>query len=370
LECDRYDKHKWRDGDHIISISGPLFMDWLADAGGRGAIDLVMHVQRVEFKEAVEWLSGLDFSQRPAQATGSAQAKDSEPRALEMPEDSPRRWDAVREYLVERRKLPAVLVDRLHERELVYADVYQNGVFVRHSLQARSWQRGEVVGASLRGTWGENNPFHGLAPGSARDQGWFWIGTGQGPVQRVLLVESPIDAMSLAMLDRAQRGPEGVSIYLSTDGSGGVPVEALKAVLQSGGLVAVAFDADVAGEVMAWRVAQQVPGIERMTPNQGKDWNEALVRPEGVGNRWRQKYPELGQLWEWHGAAVALGKSEGYLSRITEVAREVVKGEGLSENARVAMQQDCDNASKERSPQDKNSIPSRPFQAFAVDMDR
>jgi len=27
LELDRHDKHKWRDGDHIISISGPLFMD-------------------------------------------------------------------------------------------------------------------------------------------------------------------------------------------------------------------------------------------------------------------------------------------------------------------------------------------------------
>ena len=36
LELDRYDKHKWRDGDHIISISGPLFMDWLADQGGAG----------------------------------------------------------------------------------------------------------------------------------------------------------------------------------------------------------------------------------------------------------------------------------------------------------------------------------------------
>ena len=46
--------------------------------------------------------------------------------------------------------------------------------------------------------------------------------TGQGP---------------RAVLDRAQRRPEGVSIYLSTDGSGGVPTEALKMVLRSGGLV-------------------------------------------------------------------------------------------------------------------------------------
>ncbi|NMF84171.1 strawberry notch C-terminal domain-containing protein [Nodosilinea sp. P-1105] len=340
LEPDRHDKHKWRNGDHIISISGPLFMDWLADAGGRGAIDLVMQVQGVEFKEAVEWLSGRDFSQRPTQVSSSTQAKDPEPRALEMPENSSRRWDAVREYLVEGRKLPAVLVDRLHQRGLVYADEYQNAVFVRHSLQARSWQRWEVVGASLRGTWGESNHFHGLAPGSARDQGWFWLGTGQGPVNRVLLVESPIDAMSLAVLDRAQRGAEGVAIYLSTDGSGGVPGEALKTVLRSGGLVAAAFDADMAGETMAWRMAQQVPGIERLTPNQGKDWNEVLVNPEGGGNGWQQSRPELGQLWRWHGAAVALGRPEGYLSRITEVARDVAKGQPLSEKAIAAMQRD------------------------------
>ncbi|PSR19301.1 hypothetical protein C8255_02775 [filamentous cyanobacterium CCP3] len=355
LECDRYDKHKWRNGDHIISISGPLFMDWLADAGGRGAIDLVMHVQGVEFKEAVEWLSGQDFSQRPAQVSRSAQAQVSESRTLEMPGDSPRRWDAVREYLVEGRNLPAVLVDRLHERGLIFADDHQNAVFLRHQLQAQTWSRGEVIGASLRGTWGEENHFHGLAPGSARDHGWFWIGTGQGLVNRVLLVESPIDAMSLAVLDRAQRGPEGVSIYLSTDGSGGVPIEELKTVLRSGGLVAVAFDADVAGELMAWRVAQQVPGIERLTPNQGKDWNEVLVNPEGGGNGWQQGRPELDQLWHWHGAAVALGRPEGYLSRITEVAREVAKGNPLSEKAKAAMQRDLDSSSRSLTKPDRTS---------------
>jgi hypothetical protein len=340
LEPDRHDRHKWRDGDHIISISGPLFMDWLADAGGRGAIDLVMHVQGVKFKQAVEWLSGQDLSQRPAQVATYAKTEEREPRVLEVPAANEHRWAGAREYLVEARKLPAVLIDRLNERSLIFADDHQNAVFLRHQLQIQTWNRGEVIGASLRGTWGENNHFHGLAPGSARNQGWFWIGTGQGPVQRVLLVESPIDAMSLAVLDRAQRGPEGVSIYLSTDGSGGVPTEALKTVLRSGGLVAAAFDADVAGETMAWRVAQQVPGIERLTPNQGKDWNEVLVQPEGMGNSWRQERQELGQLWQWHGAAVALARPEGYLSRITEVARDVVKGNQLSEKAKVAMFRD------------------------------
>ncbi|MGG6242814.1 strawberry notch C-terminal domain-containing protein [Nodosilinea sp. AN01ver1] len=350
LECDRHDKHKWRNGDHIISISGPLFMDWLADAGGRGAIDLVMQVQGVEFKEAVEWLSGRDFSQRPAHVATHNQTEEREPKVLAVPAANEHRWAGVWEYLVETRKLPVVLVDRLNERGLIFADDHQNAVFLRHQLQAQTWSRGEVIGASLRGTWGEENHFHGLAPGSARDQGWFWIGTGRGLVNRVLLVESPIDAMSLAVLDRAQRGPEGVSIYLSTDGSGGVPTEALKTVLRSGGLVAAAFDADVAGETMAWRVAQQVPGIERLTPNQGKDWNEVLVNPEGGGNGWQQSRPELGQLWGWHGAAVALGRPERYLSRITEVAREVVKGNTLSDKAQQTMARDLEDWSREGQP--------------------
>jgi hypothetical protein len=350
LELDRHDKHKWRDGDHIISISGPLFMDWLADKGGRGAIDLVMHVQEVEFKEAVEWLSGRDLSQRPANISTHAHSEEREPRwrslsagdALEMPEANERRWDAVREYLVENRKLPAVLVDRLHERGLVFADDHQNAVFVRHNLTNNTWVRGDVTGASLRGTWGEDNHYHGLAPGSARDQGWFWIGTGNGPVRRVLLTESPIDAMSLALLDKERRVQPGVTIYLSTDGSGGFPVKGLRAILNNGGLVAAAFDADQAGELMAWRLAQQLPGVRRLTPIQSKDWNERLMHPESLEKVAQQtaNQAQIKQLWQWHLTAKILRRPEAYLKRITEVARETIKGTPLSEKATIAMTSD------------------------------
>jgi hypothetical protein len=174
-----------------------------------------MHVQEVEFKEAVEWLSGRDLSQRPADIIPIIVQR-SENRDPLKCQQRMSRWDAVREYLVETRKLPAVLVDRLHERGLVFADDHQNAVFVRHSLTNNTWVRGEVTGASLRGTWGEDNHYHGLAPGSARDQGWFWIGTGNGPVRRVLLTESPIDAMSLALLDkerRVQPGSDHLPVY-------------------------------------------------------------------------------------------------------------------------------------------------------------
>lgn len=245
----------------------------------------------------------------------------------------------MREYLVETRKLPAILVDRLHEKGLVYADAHQNAVFVRHGLKENTWTRGEVTGASLRGTWGEDNHYHGLAPGSIRSQGWFWLGTGHGPVQRVFLTESPINAMSLAVLDKGRQAQPGVTIYLSTDGSGGVPIEALKLVLQDGGRVFAAFDADQAGTLMAWRIAEQVPGVERLMPKHGKDWNERLMKSESSEGRLycNSQNAEMNQLWRWHLVAKLLDKPDAYLSRITEVAREAVKGTPLSNKAVIAM---------------------------------
>jgi DNA primase len=148
--------------------------------------------------------------------------------------------------------------------------------------------------------------------------------------------------MSLALLDKERRVQPGVTIYLSTDGSGGFPIKGLKPILQNGGNVVAAFDADQAGELMAWRLAQQLPGVERLTPGQGKDWNEKLMHPEQSG---KVVHPaasqnQMKQLWQWHLAATALGRPEAYLARITEVAKESAKGASLSEKAASAMTRD------------------------------
>ena len=243
---------------------------------------------------------------------------------------------------MESRKLPAGLVDRLYDKGLIYADNFQNAVFVRHALSADSWMRGEVTGASLRGTWGEKNAYRGLAPGSDKENGWFWIGAGKGEIRRVLLTESAIDAMSLAVLDKQRQAQQGVTLYLSTDGSGTVPLQALGQLLNRKGQVVAAFDDDRAGEEMAWQIAQQLSGVSRMTPAYGKDWNERLVcdgQPEQANLSDLDK-PTLRSLWQWYQAARLLSKSEAYLSRITEVARAALQGELLSQTAQTTMQQD------------------------------
>ncbi|MFM2433161.1 MAG: hypothetical protein RLZZ511_4375, partial [Cyanobacteriota bacterium] len=335
LEPDRHDKHKWCDDNHIISITGEKFHDWAVDKGGGGAIDLVMHVQQCDFRTAVEWLSG---HQLPEQSS----PKQSQPRILQLPESNAANWPAVKQYLTETRGLPTEWIDALHDRGLIYADQHQNAVFVRHQEERsdKAWVRGDATGACLRGTQGE--PFHGLSPGSERKAGYFWLRRGQEEVKRVVLVESAIDAISLAALEKEKLAELGTTVYLSTDGSGAIPTEALKAVMEKDGQVLVAFDADGAGEKMAWRVAGEVLGVKRMVPVVGKDWNDRLLA---------EQQPELQQaeqtdrqvfktLWKWYRVAGEVGHQEGYLKRITEVAREVVDGKGLSEKAGQAMNRD------------------------------
>lgn len=115
------------------------------------------------------------------------------------PEPDEANWQPVKVYLTQSRKLPAAVLDKLHQEGLVYADQNQNVVFLRRSFE------GEVVGASLRGTAGKHNSFKGLAYDTRRSQGWFNVGSQQpGQVYQVVLVESAIDAVSYQVLHSTQ----------------------------------------------------------------------------------------------------------------------------------------------------------------------
>lgn len=93
-------------------------------------------------------------------------------------------------------------------------------------------------------------------------------------------------------------------------------VEALKAVIQNGGKVAIAFDADKPGELMAWRIAQHLLEVNRLLPTKGKDWNEQLIGPAQPAPH-RQKFSVL---WKWYQAASTIGHPEKYADRIREIA--------------------------------------------------
>ena len=270
LEPDPKDKHKWQNEHHTINITGSKFYDWKQMEGGGGAIDLVMHVNQCDYKQSVAWL-GDRFGETATIEAANYKTKNiiqTEPvREFVPPVPEHDKWQKVKQYLTRDRKLPSGLVDKLHEQGLIYADENQNAVFIRRSIDEL-----RITGASLRGTVGEDNKFKGLAKGSRRKDGWFYFERGEqsiDSVRRVVLVESPIDAMSLAVLERTDSKK---TLYLSTDGAGQIPTEYLKKV----GEVAIAYDNDRVGREMAIKVQSQLPKAMRKTPKE-IDWNQDLV---------------------------------------------------------------------------------------------
>lgn len=264
------DKHKWKNARHTITITGSKFYDWKQMRGGGGSIDLVMQINECDFKQAVVWLSDR-FGEGVTIEAVTQKAREiieGEPVPEFVPpgiEES--NWSSVKEYLTRKRLLPSSLIDKLHDSGLIYADSKQNAVFLRRSLDEEKI----ITGASLRGTVGANNTFKGLAKGTKRSEGWFYFERGEqseDSIKRVVLVESPIDAMSLAVMERTNSKK---TLYLSADGAGRLPLEFLQEVE-----VAIAFDNDEAGEEMATRVKSKLPKAIRKIPS-SVDWNQDLV---------------------------------------------------------------------------------------------
>ncbi len=67
---------KWKGHGHIINIDGPKFYDFAPDQqkGSGGAIDLVMHVNQCNFRQAVVWLDER-FGEAGVERAAIAKAK-------------------------------------------------------------------------------------------------------------------------------------------------------------------------------------------------------------------------------------------------------------------------------------------------------
>ncbi|MBW4639119.1 MAG: plasmid recombination protein [Gloeocapsa sp. UFS-A4-WI-NPMV-4B04] len=286
LDPDPKDKHKWIHENHIINITSSKFYDWQHLKGGGGAIDLVMHVNQCDFKQAIAWLNdrlgeGATIDAVTYQTRDIIQTE--QPQPFISPTPNVDKWQIVKAYLTRERRLPSSLVDNLHSSGLVYADDKQNAVFIRRSLNEEI-----ITGATLRGTAGTDNTFKGLAIGSKRNAGWFHFqkgGQSGDPIQRAVLVESPIDAMSFSVLDRTESRK---TIYLSTDGAGEVPVEFLRTLPASS--VVIAYDNDQPGNSMALHMMEQLPNSIRRSPK-AHDWNEELKNMFNLEPQQQPKQP-------------------------------------------------------------------------------
>lgn len=273
-EKDPQDPQKWN------TPSGPIwlgkgkdshkFFDHLTGKGGGGAIDLAMHIQRCDFKQAVTALSGAlgqtntrcnSSRKKAAMVTGNV----SDGHFIRPAADF-RHLPKVVEYLTQTRGLSLSLVQQHVDRGQLYADARRNAVFI-------CADGGNDTGAELRGTG--KVAFKGMATGSRRGEGFF-MSTHSSPT-RVVIVESAIDALSYQTLF-----PGEPACIVST--AGVLPdCPALATLAGTLGVsdIAIAYDNDPAGNEAASKLIDQLAvdkalTLRRRTPSSAKDWNEAL----------------------------------------------------------------------------------------------
>lgn len=249
---DRYDRHKWHTSQGVLSVTGAKFMNWNRAQGGGGAIDLVMHLHTVGFRQAVQWLGQSFPGPFPAEP-------DPVPpqAALALPLPVPAKLWRVRQYLIGQRALPQTLIEPLIQSGALYADHHANAVFLLLGKEK------QPVGAELRGT--TSRPWRGLAPGSQKDLGFFAI--PPAPLPAIILVESAIDAISCFALHPDHR-------CISTAGARSNPFW-LTALIAQGYCVQCGFDADPTGDNMARALIALHPTVQRLRPTR-HDWNDAL----------------------------------------------------------------------------------------------
>ena len=251
-ELDRYDKQKWHTPQGVLSVTGAKFMNWNRSRGGGGAIDLVMHLHNLGFQQAVQWLE----QRFPLSASAGTTPGAPKP-ALSIPVPDPAKLWRVQRYLISERRIPPALVQSLIQSGHLYADHRANAVFLLLGKEKNT------VGAELRGTtsW----PWHGLAPGSQKDHGFFSIPSA--PLPAIILVESAIDAISCFALHPQHR-------CISTAGARPNP-RWLPSLIDQGYSVYCGFDADPTGDHMADAMIALHPGIQRLRPS-AHDWNDML----------------------------------------------------------------------------------------------
>ena len=179
-------------------------------------------------------------------------------------------------YLTQVRRLPSVVVTAAIRREQVKEGPHASAWFAHRD------HAGRLTGIEIRGP-----DYRGFSTGG--DKTLFRLpGAPNGsrlPVTRLAVTEAPIDALSLAAIERLRTE----TLYISTAGGMGPHTlkaleQLLKAVADNPNALAVAaFDADLQGERYAGFLAEMaakagVPCDRLIPPDGWNDWNQALTR--------------------------------------------------------------------------------------------
>jgi len=229
-------------------------MNWSLHKGGGGAVDLIIHLENLDFKSAVLQLANRfpDDSLRSPHRTRPANNYVFQP-----PEKNDHNLSAVVHYLHHIRKIPMDIVRRVFLSGMLYADNRSNAVFLLLGKEKKT------VGAELRGT--SQKRWVGMAKGSNKNLGAFSVKALNAGY--IVICESAIDAISYFAMH-----PD--CIAASTSGATPAPSWLYKLV-KCDIEIFCGFDDDETGNRNADEMIRLFPKIKRLKPEK-HDWNDVL----------------------------------------------------------------------------------------------
>ncbi len=271
----------WRGPSMAININDSKYFDHKQNKGGGGSIDLVMHTQDCDFRQALSWLADRYGDDAAASSVASSarnyvkKAKlTRKPYSPPEPSSDLDDWQAVRAYLVGERAINSYLVDFYHDNGVLYASRYKghvNSVFLSSTGNC----------AEIQGITGKR--YKGLAPGSRPTQGGFRVIRNQAKSQQkdlpLVLAESAIEALSFAEICDYD------CEIISTCGCKPDADFLFKAILQNRKVI-VAYNNDDAGEKaysdLLINYKNNNSSIKKRFPDKScNDWNDLLQLSKG-----------------------------------------------------------------------------------------
>ena len=190
---------------------------------GVEAIDLVMNTLQTDLVGATQWLTQRFGVAPTMQLVNDRVVQIITEQPIEKfipPRPKREKWGEVKDYLTRTRRLPAKLVERLHEEGLIYADEGGKLICLHRDFEER------VTGATAIDLSVKDCPSESVA-GSGLSVGWYYFQSSpQGKIDKVVVMDDPLEAMAYATLNPA----EETMLFLAGHEGGWLPGDKLHRV--------------------------------------------------------------------------------------------------------------------------------------------
>lgn len=230
--------------------------------GGKNALNCLTDVIGLDFKTAVEQLSGGRFSyeQQRTNSSFSEQKPAETKKELVLPEkaDNMKRVFA---YLCQSRKISSDLVSQLAHDGLLYQDKKGNAVFVHKD------DNGKIIGAEIQGT-SSFQRYKGVAAGTSDSV--FAVKIGEP--KKCYVFESAIDLLSFKQMANQEKLKDSVLVSMA-----GLKPNSIKSLAEKGLRMYSCVDNDEAG--IRFTETNNLAPCRKILEQQGvKDWNDLLKK--------------------------------------------------------------------------------------------